>query len=106
VLAPFVAALYYSLFQMIFGLVIMLPPSLERLRPFEPMRYLHLLYILFFIIAGLLGEYLLLRHGYRWALLFVPLSAGMLYAQLRDVSGVTASGVTVRQAAKPVSASF
>ncbi len=78
------ALLYYGVFQTIVGLVIMLPPSLERLRPFEPMRYLHLLYILFFLIAGgLLGEYLLRRHVYRWLLLFVPLSAGMLYAQLR-----------------------
>src|SRR5215831_20218615 len=72
VLAPFVAALYYSLFQMIFGLVIMLPPSLERLRPFEPMRYLHLLYLLFFLIAGgLLGDHVLKRKKLRW-LLFLP----------------------------------
>lgn len=85
VFVPFVRALlYYGLFQMVVGLVIMLPPSFERLRPFEPMRYLHLLYILFFlIVGGLLGEYLLRRHVYRWLLLFVPLSAGMLYAQLR-----------------------
>lgn len=81
------ALLYYGVFQTIVGLVIMLPPSLERLRPFEPMRYLHLLYILFFLIfGGLVGEYLLRRHVYRWALLFVPLSAGMLYAQLRMYS--------------------
>ena len=60
----------------------MLPPSLERLRPFEPMRYLHLLYLLFFLIAGgLLGRYVLGRKIYRWLLLFVPLSAGMFYAQ-------------------------
>ena len=85
VLVPFVTALlYYGVFQTVVGLLIMLPPSLERLRPFEPMRYLHLLYILFFlIIGGLIGEYLLRRHMYRWLLLFVPLSAGMLYAQLR-----------------------
>lgn len=81
------ALLYYSVFQMIIGLLIMLPPSLQRLRPFEPMRYLHLLYILLFLIlGGLIGEYLLGRHAYRWALLFVPLSAGMLYAQLRMYS--------------------
>ena len=78
------ALLYYGVFQTIVGFVIMLPPSFERLRPFEPMRYLHLLYILFFLIfGGLIGEYLLGRHMYRWALLFVPLSAGLLYAQLR-----------------------
>jgi hypothetical protein len=83
VLVPVVSALiYYGVFQTIVGLVIMLPPGLERLRPFEPMRYLHLLYLLFFlIVGGLLGKYLLERHHYRWALLFLPLSAGMFYAQ-------------------------
>lgn len=88
-LKPIVSALlYYGAFQTIAGLIIMLPPGLERLRPFEPMRYLHLLYILFFVIAGgLLGEYILRRKLYRWVLLFVPLSAGMFYAQRQMYSG-------------------
>lgn len=74
--------LYYGVFQTIVGLAIMLPPGFERLRPFEPMRYLHLLYLLFFLImGGLLGRYILKRGVYRWLLLFVPLSAGMFYAQ-------------------------
>lgn len=74
--------LYYGVFQTIVGLLIMLPPRLERFRPFEPMRYLHLLYLLFFLIAGgLLGSYVLGRHSYRWLILFLPLSAGMFYAQ-------------------------
>jgi len=74
--------LYYGIFQTAAGLLIMLPPSLERLRPFEPMRYLHLLYLLFFLIAGgLLGRFVLDRRAYRWPLLFLPLAAGMFYAQ-------------------------
>jgi hypothetical protein len=74
--------LYYGIFQTVVGLLLMLPPSLERLRPFEPMRYLHLLYLLFFLIAGgLLGRYILDRKIYRWLLFFIPLSAGMFYAQ-------------------------
>lgn len=82
------ALLYYGAFQTLAGLIIMLPPSLERLRPFEPMRYLHLLYILFFLIAGgLVGEYVLRRKLYRWVLLFVPLSAGMFYAQRQMYPG-------------------
>jgi hypothetical protein len=82
-LRPLVTSLiYYGIFQTIVGLVIMLPPSLERLRPFEPMRYLHLLYLLFFVIlGGLLGRYVLGHRVYRWALMFVPLGAGMFYAQ-------------------------
>ena len=76
------ALLYYGVFQTLVGILIMLPPSLERLRPFEPMRYLHLFYLLFFlIIGGLMGRYFLGRHLYRWVLLFLPLSAGMFYAQ-------------------------
>jgi hypothetical protein len=74
--------IYYGIFQTAVGLLIMLPPGLQRLRPFEPMRYLHLLYLLFFLIAGgLLGRYILARKIYRWLVLFIPLSAGMLYAQ-------------------------
>jgi len=90
-LVPLVVALiYYGVFQTVAGLAIMLPPSLERLRPFEPMRYLHLLYLMFFlIVGGLLGRYVLRRHFYRWALLFVPLGAGMFYAQ-REMFPATA----------------
>lgn len=74
--------LYYGVFQTAVGLLIVLPHSLERLRPFEPMRYLHLLYLLFFLIVGaLLGRHVLDRHVYRWLLFFLPLSAGMFYAQ-------------------------
>lgn len=74
--------LYYGIFQTVVGLLIMLPPSLERLRPFEPMRYLHLLYLLFFVIAGgLLSSYIIGSKIYRWLLFFIPLSMGMFYAQ-------------------------
>src|SRR5262249_12813944 len=76
------ALLYYGVFQTIAGLAIMLPPNLERLRPFEPMRYLHLLYFLFFLLAGgLIGQYVLYRQIYIWLILFVLLSMGMFYAQ-------------------------
>lgn len=74
--------LYYGIFQLVVALVIMLPPSFERLRPFEPMRYLHLVYLLMFLMAGgLIGQYVLGKRVYRWLLLFVPLSLGMFYAQ-------------------------
>jgi len=76
------ALLWYGCFQMVAGILVMLPSSLERLKPLEPMRYLHLLYVFFFLISGgLLGSYVLRRGVYRWLLLFLPLSAGMFYAQ-------------------------
>ena len=74
--------LYFGIFQMVVALVIMLPPSFERLRPFEPMRYLQLVYLLMFLMAGgLIGEYVLGKHVYRWLLLFLPLSLGMFFVQ-------------------------
>jgi hypothetical protein len=74
--------LYFGIFQTFAGLVIMLPPQLERLRPFEPMRYLQLVYLLLFLIlGGFLGEYVLGKRAYRWVVLFVPLGLGMFYAQ-------------------------
>ena len=55
---------------------------LERFRPLEPMRFLHLVHLLFVLLAGgLLGQYVLKKHALRWLMLFVPLSAGMFYAQ-------------------------
>jgi hypothetical protein len=74
--------LAFGIFQLAVGLVIMLTPGLERLRPFEPMRFLHLIYLLFFLLAGgLIEQYLLRAHVYRALLLFIPLAFGMFYAQ-------------------------
>ena len=74
--------LYFGAFQTVVGIAVMFPSSLERMRPLEPMRYLHLIYLfLFLIIGGVVGNYILHRRFYRWVLLSVPLSAGMFYAQ-------------------------
>ncbi len=73
---------YYAVFQLGVALIIMLPVSFERLRSFEPMRYLQLVYLLMFLMAGgLIGQYILGKHVYRWLLLFAPLSLGMFYVQ-------------------------
>ena len=73
---------WFGVFQLIAGLAILTPSGLERLRPLEPMRYPHLTYLLMFLLAGgLIGRYVLGKHAYRWALLFVPLCLGMAYAQ-------------------------
>lgn len=73
-----------NLFGLIFALASLLtiPAALERFTLLQPMRYLHLTYVLMFVLAGgLLAEYVLRRHVWRWLLLFVPMCAGMLYAQ-------------------------
>ena len=73
----------FAVFQLVVALVMILPPGLERLRPLEPMRYLQLVYVLMFLlIGGAIGKHLLKRTAWRWAVLFAPLSLGMLYAQL------------------------
>ena len=36
---------------------------------------------MFLIAGGLIGQHVLGKHVYRWLLLFIPLSAGMFYAQ-------------------------
>jgi len=49
------------------------------------MRSLRLVYILMLLLGGgLLGEFVLRRRVWRWAALFLPLSAGMCWAQ-RDL---------------------
>jgi hypothetical protein len=72
----------YGVFQFAIALVIALPPQLDRLKPFQPMRYLHLLYLLMFLLAGgLVGQRFLRTSWVRWAVLFIPLSVGMFVAQ-------------------------
>ena len=79
---------YFGIFQLAVALILMLPPPLERFRSLEPMRFLHLVYVFFVLLSGgLLGRYFLKRHVLRWLLLFVPLSAGMFYAQRQLYSG-------------------
>jgi hypothetical protein len=43
---------------------------------------MQLFYLLFFLLAGgLIGEFLLRDHAWRWVMLFIPLFAGMFYTQ-------------------------
>lgn len=72
----------YGLFQLGVALALLLPSRLARLMPFQPMRFLHLLYLLFVLLAGgLLGERLLRSRRLRWVALFLPLAALMWFAQ-------------------------
>lgn len=72
----------YDLAYFIAALVVDLPPRFESLARLQPLRSLHLLYILMFVvIGGLLGEYVLRNRAWRWLALFVPLAGGMFLAQ-------------------------
>jgi hypothetical protein len=72
----------FGLFYFLVALVVTIPPRLANLAELQPMRSLHLLYVLSFVFAGgLLAEFILKDRVWRWLLLFLPLCAGMFFAQ-------------------------
>jgi hypothetical protein len=76
------AFVVYGLIYLVAALVVDLPPRFESLARLQPLRSLHFLYIVMFVvIGGFLGEYVLRDRVWRWLLLFVPLSLGMFMAQ-------------------------
>jgi hypothetical protein len=76
------ALIVYDLAYFAAALLLSIPRSFEALARLQPMRSLHLLYILMFLIAGMvLGEYVLKSRIWRWLVLFAPLSIGMFAAQ-------------------------
>ena len=59
-----------------------IPARLEALTRLQPLRCLALCYMVLVVIGGgLLGQYVLRRHIWRWLVLFLPLSFGMFFAQ-------------------------
>jgi hypothetical protein len=76
------ALVIYGAIYLAVGLGVSIPHRLEVLALLQPMRSLRLLYILMLLFGGgLLGEYLLRNRAWRWLALFLPLSAGMCWAQ-------------------------
>ncbi len=76
------ALIVYDLLSFFAALVISAPARFEVLARLQPLRSLHLLYIvLFLLIGGFLGEFVLQNHFWRWLILFLPLCAGMFLAQ-------------------------
>jgi len=72
----------YELVYVVVALAIDIPLRFEALARLQPMRSLYLLYILMLVLAGgMLGEFVLKNHLWRWLALFVPLCAGMFIAQ-------------------------
>jgi hypothetical protein len=74
-------ALFGALF-LVASLAITVPVSLMRFVELQPMRSLHLVYLMLCVVAGgFVAEHLLKTKAWRWIALFVPLSVGMFYAQ-------------------------
>lgn len=76
------ATIVFGIACMLAALVITIPSSLIRFAELQPMRGLLIVYLLLFVVGGgLLAEYVLKGHVWRWAVLFIPICAGMFYAQ-------------------------
>ncbi|HEV2697834.1 MAG TPA: hypothetical protein VGU90_07565, partial [Terriglobales bacterium] len=64
------------------ALVITVPSSMARFAELQPLRCLQLIYILLFAVSGAwLAQNVFKAKLWRWLVLFVPLCAGMFYAQ-------------------------
>jgi hypothetical protein len=72
----------YDLVYFAAALVVSVPKRFETLARIQPMRSLHLLYILLLIMSGgLIAEYVLKKSVLRWIAFYLPLAAGMFVAQ-------------------------
>jgi hypothetical protein len=76
------AVLGYGVFQQIVAMIVLKSPSLVRLTPLQPMRYLHLIYFFLVLVGGcLLGKYLLKGSTLRWAIFLSVINIGMFVSQ-------------------------
>jgi hypothetical protein len=76
------ALIVYDLAYFAAALVVSVPKQFEAFARVQPLRSLHLLYMLLIVCGGgLIAEYILKDRLWRWVLLFIPLSAGMFFAQ-------------------------
>jgi hypothetical protein len=89
VLARFGLAIFsYGIFQFGVALIMLGTPSLVRLTPLQPMRFLHLIYFFMTLVGGcLIGKYFLKASAWRWALFLVVINAGMYVSQRELYSG-------------------
>jgi hypothetical protein len=64
------------------GIVLASSGRFDYLLRLQPMRSLHLIYVVFFLFLGaLLGEYVLKDVAWRWCALFIPLAVAMWMVQ-------------------------
>jgi uncharacterized protein DUF6798 len=72
----------YGFSYFVLGLVLTLPARFQAEARLQPMRSLHMLYILMFLfVGGLIGEYVLQTRVWRWVVLFLPLCGVMFLVQ-------------------------
>ncbi len=76
------ALIVYEAVYFAIALIVAIPERFEAIARLQPMRSLLMVYIFMLIAAGgLLAEYFLKSHLWRWGVFFLPLCAGMFLAQ-------------------------
>ncbi|MGA3088555.1 MAG: hypothetical protein ABSD75_08085 [Terriglobales bacterium] len=72
----------FVLIALLASIALGIPARFEALTRLQPLRCLALCYMVLVVAGGgWLGEYALQRRVWRWAVLFIPLSLGMAFAQ-------------------------
>jgi hypothetical protein len=72
----------FAVFQFAVAALMTIPSATEQLTSFQPMRWLHIFYFIFLVLAGgLIGQFLLRGRAWRWLILFLPLAGTMFYVQ-------------------------
>jgi len=89
ILARFALAVFaYGVFQQAVAMLMLAFPSLVRLTPLQPMRYLHIVYIFMALIGGaLIGKNLLKNSILRWAAFLLIFNGTMFAVQRKEFGG-------------------
>lgn len=82
------AVLIFGIAQQAIAMLLLGPDALVSFSTFEPMRYLHLVYIFMTLIGGAyLGKFALQRRVWRWAIFLILANGGMFLAQRQVFAG-------------------
>ncbi|MGA2888628.1 MAG: hypothetical protein ABSE51_11295 [Terracidiphilus sp.] len=96
------AVVLYGIFQLTVAMIMLGIPSLIRLAPLQPMRFLQLIYVFMTLLGGcLVGKYLLKASVWRWAVFLVAINAGMFVSQRMLFSGSEHLEMPGRNSANP-----
>ena len=99
------AFVVYGLIYLVVALVVDLPARFEALARLQPLRSLHFLYIVMFVVmGGFLAEYVLKDRVWRWLLLFAPLSLGNVHGAASTFSSKRSRGMAGRRTQESVGA--
>lgn len=77
------AVLLFGVFQQAVAMILLGMPSMIRIAPLQPMRFLHLIYFFLMLIGGCLtGKYLLKTSVWRWSAFLLAINGGMFASQI------------------------